>query len=55
MGLPPPHPGTETDPVSETLCSLEYWTKDTVQKPQSQNLPLVARSHMSYTQTSVNV
>jgi hypothetical protein len=25
------HPGTETDPVSETSCSLECWTMDTVQ------------------------
>jgi hypothetical protein len=24
--LPPPHLKTETDLVSETLCSVEYWT-----------------------------
>jgi hypothetical protein len=24
-----------TDPVSETLCSLEYWTMDKVQKPSN--------------------
>jgi hypothetical protein len=26
---------TETDPVSETLCSLEYWTVNKVQKPSN--------------------
>jgi hypothetical protein len=25
----------ETDPVSETLCSLEYWTMDKVQQAGS--------------------
>jgi hypothetical protein len=26
------HLTMETDPVSETLCTLEYWTKEKVQK-----------------------
>jgi hypothetical protein len=30
--LPPPHVTTETDPISETSCSLEYQTMDKVQK-----------------------
>jgi hypothetical protein len=30
-----PHPRTETDPVSETLYSLEYRTMDKVQKPSN--------------------
>jgi hypothetical protein len=32
---PLPHPRTETDPVPETLCSLEYRTVDKVQKPSN--------------------
>jgi hypothetical protein len=32
MCLPTSHLMTETDPVSETLCSLEYRTMDKVQK-----------------------
>jgi hypothetical protein len=30
-----PHLRTETYPVSETLCSLEYWTIGKVQKPSN--------------------
>jgi hypothetical protein len=30
-----PHLRKETDPVSETLCSLEYRTVDKVQKPSN--------------------
>jgi hypothetical protein len=30
---PTPHVRTETDPISETLCSLEYRTMEKVQKP----------------------
>jgi hypothetical protein len=39
-----PHLQTETDPVSETLCSsvfLEYRTMDKVQKPNSPENNLV--------------
>jgi hypothetical protein len=32
MCLPPPHLRTETDPIYETLCSIEYRTMDKVQK-----------------------
>jgi hypothetical protein len=32
MCLPPPHLRIETEPVSETLCSLEYRMMDKVQK-----------------------
>jgi hypothetical protein len=32
---PTSHLRTETDPVSETLCSLEYRTMDNVQKPSN--------------------
>jgi hypothetical protein len=33
--LPPHQLGTETDPVSEMLCSLEYWIVDEVKKTNS--------------------
>jgi hypothetical protein len=33
MCLSPPHLKTETDPVSEKLCSSEYRTMDRVQNP----------------------
>jgi hypothetical protein len=29
---PIPHLSTETDSVSETLCSLEYWKMDKIKK-----------------------
>jgi hypothetical protein len=32
--LPHRHMRTETEPVSETSCSLEYQTMEKVQKPQ---------------------
>jgi hypothetical protein len=40
-----PHLKTETDPVSETLCSsvfLEYQTMDKVQKPNTPGFSIVA-------------
>jgi hypothetical protein len=33
--LPSPHLRTETDPISETLCSLEYRMMENVQKPSN--------------------
>jgi hypothetical protein len=32
---PTPSPEDETDPVSEMLCSLQYWTMVKVQKPSN--------------------
>jgi hypothetical protein len=42
------HLKMETDPISETLCSLvflEYRAMDTVQKPSNSGLVLVTCSH----------
>jgi hypothetical protein len=47
VGVFLPHLRTETDPVSETLCSSEYWTMDKAQKPSNSDyfLPvLVSKS-----------
>jgi hypothetical protein len=50
---PPFHLRIETDPVSETLCSLEYRTTDKVQKLNNSECctlllnPLVGKKHFS--------
>jgi hypothetical protein len=43
--LPPPHLSTKTDPVSETLCSLEYRTMGKVQKPSNPELCVTCTCH----------
>jgi hypothetical protein len=48
-----PHLRTETDPVSETLCSLEYWTMDKVKKPNNpESLTVRHRQVVMYIVTS---
>jgi hypothetical protein len=44
-----PHLRTEANPVSETLCSVENWTMDTVKKPE---IPRFTSSSSSFSSPS---
>jgi hypothetical protein len=42
--LPPPHPKTEADPVSETLCYLAYRTMDEVKPEVTPSVHTIVRT-----------